>query len=113
MERLVSYSWPGNVRELQNVIERAVVLSQGPVLELDPELLLASPSGVGSGADEPRAPGGLATLEEMERAHILEALKHTGWVIEGAKGTARMLNLHPNTLRSRMKKLGITRHEIS
>jgi len=116
MERLVNYPWPGNIRELQNVVERAVVLCQGRVLELDPDLLPIPPAGAPPAAGAQSAahsPVGLATLEEMERVHILAALKQTGWVIDGAKGTAKILNIHPNTLRSRMQKLGIKRHEIS
>ncbi len=135
MDRLVSYPWPGNVRELQNVIERAVVLSQGSVLELDRDLLVTAASGASPGTTEDpaslawptvrgrehgRRPGistgpGLPTLEEVERSHILAALKQSGGVIEGPKGAARLLDLHPNTLRSRMQKLGIKRqsHEIS
>jgi len=107
MERLVSYPWPGNIRELQNVIERAVILAHGPVLELDREL---APVGVGAGpapaAAAVSAPG---TLEDVERGHILAVLSQTAWVIGGPKGAARILNLHPNTLRSRMEKLGIKR----
>jgi len=107
MERLVSYPWPGNIRELQNVIERAMILAHGPVLELDREL---APVGVGAGpapaAAAVSAPG---TLEDVERGHILAVLSQTAWVIGGPKGAARILNLHPNTLRSRMEKLGIKR----
>jgi len=97
MERLVRYPWPGNVRELQNVIERAVVLSPGSILELGDGLQpLIGATGRGSG-----------TLEEVERQHILETLRHTNGVIEGPGGAARILDLNPSTLRSRMKKLGI------
>jgi formate hydrogenlyase transcriptional activator len=135
MDCLVSYPWPGNVRELQNVIERAVVLSQASVLELDRDLLPAStPEDDGrrlthdppvvwpairetEPASPPvgQTPSGLATLKEMERQHILAALRQTDGVIQGPKGAARILNLHPNTLRSRMEKLGIRRpdNEIS
>ncbi len=128
MDRLVNYPWPGNVRELQNVLERAVVLSQGPVLQLDRDLLPVAASGASSriGASPPpvsqdserappTSPPDLATLQETERNHIVTVLKQTGGVIEGPKGAAKILNLHPNTLRSRMKKLGIRRphHEIS
>jgi formate hydrogenlyase transcriptional activator len=120
MNRLVRYPWPGNIRELQNVIERAVVLCQGSVLELDQDLLPATSvetavSSAASAAAPDRAPSGLATLEEMERAHILAALEETGWLIEGPKGAAKVLALHPNTLRSRMERLAIKRprHGIS
>ena len=109
MERLVSYPWPGNVRELQNIMERAVVLAQGRALEIDQDLV----PGEHPPQRSVQEASGLATLEEMDRVHILAALKQTGGVIEGAKGAARMLNLHPNTLRSRLKKLGIKRHDMS
>ncbi|MBZ5537236.1 MAG: sigma 54-interacting transcriptional regulator [Acidobacteriia bacterium] len=129
MHRLVQYSWPGNIRELQNIIERAVVLTQGTVLTLGEDLLPISSSRVQSGlSTEGGAPSGYEslpmvpgpnennlTLEEMERHHILAVLERSGGVIEGAKGAAKLLDLHPNTLRSRMKKLGIRRstHDIS
>ena len=111
MERLVKYPWPGNVRELQNVIERALVLAQGPVLQLDPDLLPIPPSGPSEAANRAGAPreNDLRSLEELERSHILTVLKQAGGVIEGPKGAAKILNLHPNTLRSRMKKLGVKR----
>jgi formate hydrogenlyase transcriptional activator len=129
MHRLVQYSWPGNIRELQNIIERAVVLSQGTVLALGEDLLpipnsplasnrLAESTHRSSFESLPKSSdpdGDTLTLEEMERQHILTVLEQVGGVIEGAKGAARLLNLHPNTLRSRMKKLGIRRspHDIS
>jgi predicted ATPase/transcriptional regulator with GAF, ATPase, and Fis domain len=99
MDRLVSYAWPGNVRELQNVIERAAILATGPLLELEGDLRAASPPASNSSA----------TLEDVEREHILTVLKDTGGVVEGPQGAAGILGLHPNTLRSRMKKLGIGR----
>jgi len=123
-ERFKSYSWPGNVRELQNVIERALILSHGPILELDPELASVSapevlPDAPSEAAAETR-PGGpslsmLPTLEEVERAHISAVLQQTRGVIEGANGAAKTLGMHPNTLRHRMEKLGIKRsaHRIS
>ncbi|HYK91333.1 MAG TPA: sigma 54-interacting transcriptional regulator [Acidobacteriota bacterium] len=118
MDRLMIYPWPGNVRELQNVIERAVILSLGPVLLLDQDLV-PGPAAGGS-AREPEVPAleqqptastptQLPTLEEVARGHILSALQRTGGVIEGPRGAAKILNLHPNTLRHRMKKLGISR----
>jgi predicted ATPase len=119
MDLLINYPWPGNVRELQNVIERGVVLSHSSNLVLDRDLLPASGagpkleiSGSQKGISQPGYPDSSnepLSLEEVERQHILTTLNQTGWVIEGANGAARILNLHPNTLRSRMKKLGIQR----
>jgi formate hydrogenlyase transcriptional activator len=127
LDRLTQYPWPGNVRELRNVLERAVVLAAGPAIELERELLDVPPASAGpdrpEGAAPPAAsirqeasaragfltPPPLVTLEEVERGHILAALEAAGWVIEGARGAARTLALHPNTLRSRMDKLGIKR----
>ena len=114
MEILSHYDWPGNIRELQNIIERAVVLSRGSVLRLGRDLLpLSSDAPV---EDETVVPfggqstnGGSHSLEQIEKQHILEVLTQTKWVIEGANGAARILDLHPNTLRSRMKKLGLDR----
>lgn len=101
MDLLVAYPWPGNVRELENVLERAVILSSGPILEIDPDFLPVP--------EVPAARRDDARLEEVERNHIREVLETTNWVIEGARGAAKVLGLHPNTLRSRMKKLGLVR----
>jgi formate hydrogenlyase transcriptional activator len=108
LDLLRRYSWPGNVRELQNVVERAVVLASGPTLALEPGLL---PGPVEpEAAREPDHPVVRAgSLSEVERRHIAAVLGQTGGVIEGPRGAARILNLHPNTLRSRMKKLGVER----
>jgi transcriptional regulator with GAF, ATPase, and Fis domain len=126
MERLVAYSWPGNVRELENVIERAVILSPGPDLEVAAEALPApiertdgshrtrqadKPQQVGASIHWPD--GSPLTLEEIERTHIVEVLERTGWKIDGTDGAARLLRLHPSTLRSRIKKLGIRRSSSS
>jgi len=104
MEQLMAYSWPGNVRELQNVVERAAILAAGPVLEPDRSFIASVPSALelvsGGGSGE--------TLDHVQRAHIVSVLKMTGGVVEGAKGAATILGLHPNTLRSRMRKLGIS-----
>ncbi|HEY2796503.1 MAG TPA: sigma 54-interacting transcriptional regulator [Thermoanaerobaculia bacterium] len=107
MEQLRAYSWPGNVRELQNVVERAAILSAGPVLELESDL--ASPERESSAlAAAPRS------LAEVEKAHILDALQATGGVVEGPNGAARILGLNANTLRSRLKKLAVNpRRETS
>lgn len=103
-ERLIQYPWPGNVRELEHVIERAVIHCRGPILEISGEALSVT-SAVGA------TPKRLLTLEELERNHILEVLELTKWVIGGPKGAAELLNIHPNTLRSRLPKLGITKPE--
>jgi formate hydrogenlyase transcriptional activator len=112
LQGLHDYSWPGNVRELQNVIERAVVLSGGPLLNLDAGLL-AEPSPAPAKTSAPSAPAGLPSLEEVERRHILAALEQAGGIIEGPRGAARILDLNPSTVRSRMKKLGIGRTPAS
>jgi formate hydrogenlyase transcriptional activator len=113
MERMVNYSWPGNVRELQNIVERAAILARGPILDLE-GMSLDEQKSPGSN-DEPVSAEASARgipvaerLQDVERLHILSVLKNTGGVVEGAKGAATILGLHPNTLRSRMKKLGIS-----
>jgi transcriptional regulator with GAF, ATPase, and Fis domain len=118
MEILSRYDWPGNIRELQNVIERAVVLSRGPVLRLGGDLLpMSADEGAPSEDTVVRSVGQNSSgesrsLEQLEKAHILEVLTQTKWVVEGANGAARILGLHPNTLRSRMKKLGLDRSSV-
>ena len=120
MDRLVNYPWPGNIRELQNIIERAIVLSTGSSLELGPEFLPAVTAPAEEGtrprpvparpvSPAPASVGLDAALKDVERSHILSALQQAGWVIEGARGAAKILKLHPNTLRSRIEKLGIRR----
>jgi formate hydrogenlyase transcriptional activator len=118
LDRLSHYAWPGNIRELQNVIERAVILSQSSVLELEPDLIPAlkpadsstiadqSSPAVQSSASAQPAP---STLEEIERGHIVAVLNQTRGVVEGPRGAAKILGLHPNTLRHRMQKLGLKR----
>jgi formate hydrogenlyase transcriptional activator len=125
MEKLMNYPWPGNIRELQNVIERAVILSVDPTLRLDRDLMPVAASRKGMETPETDAPeqrqedlksaNPLLTLDEVDRNHILTALQHAGGVVDGPKGAARILNLHPNTLRHRMGKLGIkgSRHRPS
>ncbi len=101
-----TYDWPGNVRELRNFVERAVILSDGPVLDhVDalPAARRAQDSPEMTRSEEQR------TLDEMQRQHITEVLVATGWKVEGPHGAAERLGLSPSTLRSRMKKLGVRR----
>jgi len=122
MENLVNYPWPGNIRELQNVIERAIIVSADPTLRLDRDLMPVAAVAETPKADSPedrqadlKSPKPFLTLDEVERNHIFAALQHAGGVVDGPKGAARILNLHPNTLRHRMDKLGIkgSRHRPS
>jgi len=104
MGRLMKYTWPGNIRELENVIERATILAKGSMVQIDDVLLHGSSAPLIPIAD---------SLEEVERAHILRLLHDTSWVVEGAQGAAVRLGLHPNTLRSRMQKLGIKKPRLT
>jgi PAS domain S-box-containing protein len=105
MQRLQGYSWPGNIRELENVLERAIILANHPVLEIGADVLAGAPARDASSV----LPATSASLEEVEKAHIVGILRQANWVIEGSAGAAKILGLHPNTLRSRLKKLGIAR----
>jgi len=122
MEQLSAYDWLGNIRELQNVIERAVVLSPQNSVTVNSDLMpflnreqateLSSAAVSYAGGSPPAAVRPISSsskLEDVERSHILNVLENAKWKIEGAKGAANQLNLHPNTLRSRLKKLGIKR----
>ncbi len=136
MALLMNYDWPGNIRELQNLIERGVVLSNGSVLTISRSLLPTAQMGetelqglaesaktedqplvIAQAATQPAAvpivvslpPSSSTSLEDLQRKHILNVLAQTNWVIEGENGAAKLLNLHPNTLRSRLKKMGIQR----
>ena len=101
LKQLTEYSWPGNVRELENVIERAIINSNSKTLKV--ESLQKSESKLSKNL----------TLEEYERIHIIEALEKTGWKISGSNSTAELLNINPQTLRSRMLKLKIKRNKTS
>jgi PAS domain S-box-containing protein len=98
LRNLRNYSWPGNVRELANVIERAVINSNGSVLRILEDF--AEP-----GTEKPGQTN--KTLEELERDYIVRILVETGWRIEGRHGAARTLGINPSTLRARIVKLGI------
>ncbi len=101
LDLLVRYSWPGNIRELENLLERAVIVSPGPVLRV-PLSELKIPA-------EPAATGDLLTLEAAEREHILKALQAANWVLAGPRGAAAKLGMKRTTLQSRMQKLGVSR----
>ena len=102
MSALTSYNWPGNVRELQNLMERAVILSNDGVL----------PNPLPPEAHGRVAPGVATTLKDSERALILQTLERVGWVIGGPKGAAAKLGLKRTTLIHRMQKLGISRPHL-
>jgi formate hydrogenlyase transcriptional activator len=103
VKTLQKYPWPGNVRELEHVIERAVIITEGSVLkifDLCQPLKLEAPNTIDSSPKD---------MAAMEREHILRVLHETKWRIGGSRGAASILNLHPSTLRFRIKKLGIQR----
>jgi len=114
MSALARYPWPGNIRELQNVIERAVILTSGPVLTVRTEELRApnhlpepSPATNGHATLAPAGGNMRAALEEAERQQILDALEKSNWIVAGPAGAAARLGLKRSTLQSRMQKLGI------
>lgn len=121
MAALLAYPWPGNIRELEHVLEQAIIVSQGPVLEFGGfasaagRLLVLPPSLAGAEAPapapttEPAASGPIKTLREQERDHILAALRYTDGRVSGQQGAAVLLDINPKTLEARMKKLGIRR----
>ena len=125
MQALIQYPWPGNIRELQNILERAVILSPGSVLQVprtDLTPRATEPVGAtGSAQGRPALPGPPETreaarrppirsvLEEAERQHILRMLEETNWVVAGPHGAAVRLGMKRSTLQFRMQKLGISR----
>jgi transcriptional regulator with GAF, ATPase, and Fis domain len=100
MARVMCYSWSGNVGELHNVIERAAILARGPIVEIDDALEQRLPPS------DDTLPA--TSLQDVERAHIIRVLAEAHGIIEGPRGTARILGLHPNMLRFRLQKLGTT-----
>ena len=110
MNVLVSYHWPGNIRELQNLVERAVILSTGAVLNVPLRDLQSQPqAGASTNAPACGKPRKIETLEDVERRHVLETLDATDWVVGGPRGAAVLLGLKRSTLQVRMEKLGIRR----
>src|SRR4051794_16219168 len=101
MTALVNYHWPGNIRELQNLVERGVILSRGPSLEI--------PLGELKQSTKTNHTNGSTTLESVEREHILRVLSESKWVIGGPAGAAARLGVNRTTLNHRLRKLGITR----
>ncbi len=104
--KLQDYNWPGNVRELENVIQRAVINTEGEVLQISDELTSGK-------SEEARrslfSDNAIKPLQDMEREHILRALKKTNWQVHGDSGAAILLDINPSTLRGRMRKLNIHR----
>ena len=116
IRNLRAYHWPGNVRELKNVVERAVILSPGRVLNFDGILPLETTPPTPKAtvrivdrSSEGTVPRTAGELRELERVNMLQALDKSGWKISGESGAARILGLAPSTLASRMKSLGIRR----
>jgi PAS domain S-box-containing protein len=114
MQRLTDYGWPGNVRELQNVIARCCIVAMGPEVTLDDLRAF-------TGSDKPASRLGASThaapktkqLKDVEREAMVDALEASNWVLEGARGAAAKLGLHPNTLRARLKRLGLKRPKVA
>jgi PAS domain S-box-containing protein len=109
MEMLKRYSWPGNIRELRNVIERAMIVTQGPVLQVELPSVFGAASFTQSTLPDARPAVSGMTLAESQRCQILTVLERTGWRVSGKNGAAAILGLKPTTLESRMAKLGIKR----
>jgi formate hydrogenlyase transcriptional activator len=104
------YPWPGNVRELQHFIERSVILTSGPVLQV-PLKELEAAIRKRKGAMVGGAPA--RTMEQIERDSILQALRESNWVVGGPDGAAARLGLKRTTLASRMERLGISRRSTA
>jgi len=110
---LLAYSWPGNVRELQNIIERAVITSQNGLLNIPNNILnedyINPQSGNGHNGDSRDTIYTLKQLQDIERENIIRALNQTGWKVSGNDGAAKLLEINPSTLASRIKALNIVR----
>jgi DNA-binding NtrC family response regulator len=108
LQALQQHPWPGNVRELEHVVQRAVIVGAGPILEVD-DLALAPALPAGPTTYTPPLSPGFESLAEHERRYIEQVLAHTGQVIKGPRGAAEFLGIPRSTLYSRMRKLGIAR----
>lgn len=111
LENLMNHDWPGNIRELRNVIERAVITSKEPVLSLPVDIGVTE-TGKAKAPKQPVPQSNNISLDTIQRDHIIEVLKSTGWRISGPKGAAKILGINPSTLRYRIKKLGISRDSM-
>ncbi len=111
IDALCRYHWPGNIRELQNVIERGVITSTGPILRVDvADLKISKPPVPEKASSSGSTNGALRdVLKETERQQILKALKQSNWVVAGPNGAAAKLGMNRSTLQLRMNKLGISR----
>ena len=117
LKRLAAHPWPGNLRELGNVLERATILAPGrelgpDVLDLPGRPAALVPRGEVP-APAPEVPAPLATLDDVQRTHIRRVLRLTSGRLYGRSGAAALLGLRPTTLQSRMKRLGVTRFDVS
>jgi len=106
LRRLEAHSWPGNIRELQHVVERACVLARGRLVDVGASLLATAATTASAPGG---AAGGFVTLEEHERAYLRQVLEATGGRVEGRRGAAAILDVHPSTLRSRLQRLGLAK----
>ena len=104
IDALMHYDWPGNIRELENRIERALITTQGSTLQYGEWIPTFDPGALNSSGDPI-----FLKMEDVEKEHIVRILNKTNWKVSGEKGAAKILGLNPNTLNSRMKKLGIER----
>jgi PAS domain S-box-containing protein len=104
MKRLMKYEFPGNVRELENIVERAVILSNGKVLNLNDSLTDRKKT-------KKRGKGEFPSFEDIQRRHIIKALERTNWRITGPKGAGKLLKMNDRTLMSKMRKLEIRRED--
>ncbi len=104
IDALMEYNWPGNIREVENLIERAMIISAGNILEYGDWLPSAKHTGTSSKSS-------LIKMDDVEKQHITDVLKKAGWKVSGEGGAAKLLGLNPTTLEARMKKLGIKRED--